>query len=114
MTREITSEELAKMESMLDELANWTPKRPPEIKPRPLPGFERYHHVGSYKRPNRHLAEVRETQKPLDAFNETLPLGVTLHPTKGYRSRSGDALDRDIRTLNAKHDLQAWLRSWMP
>lgn len=88
--------------------------RQPSGPPKPLPGFERYAHVGSYKRPNRHLAEVAKVKKPLDAFNDTLPPGKTLHPTKGYRNRAAASVERDMATAEAKRDLSAWYRLWHP
>ena len=32
----------------------------------------------------------------LDAYNDTLPVGVTLHPTKGYRRRAAKSIVAEL------------------
>ena len=117
-------EEMTQLREIMKKAEQWEPKKKRERKARPLPGFERYGHVGSYKRPNRHVMDVRrakaamdkadEPKSPLDILNDSLPIGVTLHPTKGFRTRSERSLKADLLYGEVKHDLRAWLRTWLP
>jgi hypothetical protein len=77
---------------------------------KPLPGFERHSHVGTLIRPNRYLSEVNGAEKPIDRLNDSMPLGVTLHPTKGYRKRSERSLRAEFLCAELRYDLQAWQR----
>lgn len=112
--REITPTERSLLKPTMEEVASWPPVKTPKATVKPLPGFERYGHVGSYKRPNRHLAQAHETKKPLDVLNDSLPLGYSLHPTKGWRFRSERSLRADLLYGEIRHDLVAWLRTWLP
>lgn len=124
MSDRMRPEDMTVLRGILKQAEEWQPKRRHEIKPRPLPGFERYANVGSYKRPNRHVTELHkqkaamakaeEPNGPLDALNDSLPIGVTLHPTKGWRNRSERSLRADLLHGEIRHDIRAWFRTWMP